>query len=116
MSQITSENIPVIDVGQLVRGDLNLQVANKLRQASHDPGFIYICNHGIPESVIDEARHAAKLFFLQAENDKTYVSISENHRGWLASGGAVMTDDVEADLKESFVWGHDADVDYHQAH
>ena len=116
MSQITSENIPVIDIGQLVRGELNLQVANKLRQASHDPGFIYVCNHGIPESVTDEARNAAKLFFRQGESDKSNVIISENHRGWLASGGAVMTDGVEADLKESFVWGHDAGIDHHQAH
>ena len=108
MSQITSENIPVIDVGELVLGELNLEVANKLRQASHDPGFIYVCNHGISKSVTDEARHAAKLFFLQAESDKSNVTISEHHRGWLASGGAVMTDDVAADIKESFVWGHDA--------
>ena len=98
--------IPVVDIGPLRDGSDPLSVATALHQASQSLGFIYISGHGIPGSVIAQARLAAYEFFRAPTASKTDVQISAGHRGWLAQGGARMQDDAKPDLKESFVWGY----------
>jgi len=97
--------VPIIDIGPLIKGELCQTTAKALRRASQNPGFIYVCNHGIANSVIDDARFSALEFFSLPKAIKSEVSVSAHHRGWLAAGGARMADDVPADLKESFIWG-----------
>ena len=116
--------IPVVDISVLIEADTDFSndntnnhehnalhnVAKALCAASQNPGFIYISGHGIPDDIIDAARQQALTFFRQSDAQKSAVSISPRHRGWLAQGGAKMQDDVVADLKESFLWGYqDAD-------
>ncbi|MEM7016737.1 MAG: 2-oxoglutarate and iron-dependent oxygenase domain-containing protein [Pseudomonadota bacterium] len=115
MNQSLSSQIPVIDVAPLVRGEDCLKTAIALRQASQDPGFIYIRHHGIPNAVIEQARISAMEFFRLPEAVKSTVTVSQHHRGWLSAGRAQMADDTPADLKESFIWGnpHDAALSDH---
>ena len=82
-------------------------VARELHAASQGLGFIYIKGHGIPEAVIKSARANALAFFAQSEATKSTVKVSQKHRGWLGQGGAKMKDGAKADLKESFIWGHE---------
>jgi isopenicillin N synthase-like dioxygenase len=104
-----ADSIPVIDISPL-RDDSNpVAVAQALLTASQDLGFIYISGHGIPDDVINTARARAFDFFRSPEKEKRRYTISDKHRGWLARGGAKMQDDIEADLKESFVWGYQDD-------
>lgn len=99
--------IPVIDITPLRDGSNPLHVAAQLHEASTGLGFIYIKGHGIPEQSIRAAREAAYSFFRAPEAQKTTVSVSSKHRGWLGRGGAKMKDDAKADLKESFIWGYE---------
>jgi len=103
----TAGAIPVVDIQALRDGRNPQAVADALHAASQDPGFIYISGHGIPDAVIDAARACALDFFRHTEADKSAVSISREHRGWLRRGAAKMQDGRDADLKESFVWGHE---------
>ena len=64
---------------------------------------------GIPDAAIAAARSSAYEFFRSPEELKGTVTISAQHRGWLACGGAVMRDDAKPDLKESFIWGYEAE-------
>ncbi len=99
--------IPVIDIGPLRDGSDPASVAQAIFEASRDVGFLYVSNHGIPEDLITRAHDSGLAFFRQTEDDKLSVAINRDHRGFLRQGGAKMDDDARADLKESFIWGHD---------
>ena len=102
--------IPVIDIARLRDGTDAITVAKALHAASQGMGFIYIKGHGIQEASIKAARASALAFFRHSTADKSAVSVSSKHRGWLGQGGAVMEDGAKTDLKESFIWGaEDAD-------
>jgi isopenicillin N synthase-like dioxygenase len=101
--------IPVVDIQPLRDGSDPKGVAKLLHEASQKLGFIYIKGHGIPEEVIDNARAGAYEFFGQTESVKAAVKVTARHRGWLGQGGAKMKDGAKADLKESFIWGHEDD-------
>ena len=101
--------IPVVDIQPLRDGSDPKGVAKLLHEASQKLGFIYIKGHGIPEEVIDSARAGAYEFFGQTESVKADVKVTAKHRGWLGQGGAKMKDGAKADLKESFIWGHEDD-------
>ena len=100
--------VAIVDVGPLADGP-DPGVGGELIAASHDPGFIYVRNHGVGEGVIAALRHAAWEFFSVDDQTKGRYRVSRHHRGWIAPGGARMADDVPADLKESFVWGSEAE-------
>lgn len=101
--------IPIVDIGPLRDGSDPHGVAAELHRASVEVGFIYVANHGVPESALTDARETALAFFRQEERDKAAVRVSQKHRGWLAAGGAKMQDDARPDLKESFIWGFQDD-------
>ncbi len=98
--------IPVIDIGPLRDGSDAAGVAKALHRASREVGFIYVANHGIADELITSARATALEFFRQPEDAKRKVAVSDKHRGFLAQGGARMQTDAKADLKESFIFGH----------
>jgi isopenicillin N synthase-like dioxygenase len=103
---IQPDTIPVIDITPLRDGSDPQGVATALQAASTGLGFIYIKGHGIPDEVIRAARATAFRFFKSPEAEKSTVLVSSKHRGWLKPGAAKMGDDAKADLKESFIWGH----------
>ena len=105
-----ADAVPVIDITPLRDGSNPKQVADALHAASKGLGFIYIKGHGIPDQVIRKARAEALSFFRAPLKDKESVKISEQHRGWIGEGGAKMQDDLKSDLKESFVWGFEMDL------
>lgn len=100
------DTIPVIDITPLRDGTDPKTVADALHKASTGLGFIYIKGHGIPEEIIRAASATAYQFFAASSDDKSSVTISQKHRGWLAPGAAKMGDDAKVDLKESFIWGY----------
>lgn len=111
---IARHMIPVIDITPLRAGRNAERVAKALHRASQELGFIYIKGHGIPDRVITAAYHCALEFFRASSSAKATVAVTDYHRGWLASGAARMQDDVKPDLKESFIWGTEADQSLEQ--
>ena len=105
MSNLRSfDHIPVIDLAPMAGGGVR-GVAEAMRAASQGAGFFYVTNHGVPEASIEAAQGAARAFFARPERDKDRVAVNALHRGFVAMGEATLRDDVEADRKESFVWG-----------
>ncbi len=105
--QLDPELIPVVDISELRTGGDGKAVARQLHRASQTLGFIYIKGHGIADTLIDQARSSAFDFFRAEPQQKSAVTVSAKHRGWLGRGGAKMQDDAKADLKESFIWGYE---------
>ena len=101
--------IPLIDLGPLCDGSGALGVAQALHRASREVGFLYVCNHGIDEAILEQARSEALAFFRSGDTQKHQIRITAAHRGWLGRGAAKMQDDARPDLKESFLWGHEGD-------
>lgn len=99
--------IPVVDLSMLRESSGATDVANALHRASQSLGFIYVKGHGISQESIDRARKYAFEFFRSSDANKATVLVSSSHRGWLKPGASKMDDDAKADLKESFIWGHE---------
>lgn len=61
-----ADEIPLIDLGS-IDGDIRdrKKIAEEVRKAAENTGFFYIHNHGIDESLIDNALTEAKAFFAQ---------------------------------------------------
>lgn len=114
---IAVEEIPVIDTAPLLADEQQgsaegaAAVARDLRRAAETVGFFYIRNHGIPETLLDEAFALARRFFALPEEQKAALRIAGRHRGWLGFGGATMPGERLPDLKESFIWGFDLPPD-----
>ena len=107
---VADDRIPIVDISGLRDGSDTQAVAKALIAASQNPGFIYVRGHGIPQTLIDDARAAAFRFFRMDEAAKAEVRVTDRHRGWIGRGGAKMQDNARPDLKESFIWGfEDAD-------
>ncbi len=111
--EIEASEIPVIDAGPLLAREPGgaARVAAAMRDAAETVGFFYVSNHGIPDTVIEDARAASRRFFAQPMEAKLEVEVNDRHRGFLAVGQARMRDDVKSDLKESFVWGIEVEAD-----
>jgi isopenicillin N synthase-like dioxygenase len=93
--QIPFDAIPVIDFAAmqgdnfrskgLSQSDDRQQVADQLRTACTQVGFFYVKNHGVPQSIIDEAFAQAQRFFALPLLEKLniHISRSANHRGYV---------------------------------
>lgn len=111
--RIEISEIPVIDVSPLHAADGRglAEVAAALTRAAVDPGFFYVRNHGVPRSVLANARAVAERFFALPLDEKLRVRVEKYHRGFVAIGQAKMYDGARPDLKESFVYGLEAPPD-----
>src|SRR5262245_38816970 len=55
--------VPVLDLTPLVRGEPIDGLASELRRACETIGFFYVTNHGVPRPVIDAAFEATRRYF-----------------------------------------------------
>ena len=67
--------IPVLDLAGL-DGDAEARtsLAANIRAAAQNTGFFYVKNHGIPQTLIEDALTQAKAFFHQPQAEKEKVS------------------------------------------
>ena len=75
--------IPVIDLSSLVAGKEDPATVAAIGQACRDVGFIYIKNHGIPLSLIEDMLVAAREFFTRPIEEKKQIILSDRIRGYL---------------------------------
>ncbi|KAM0232850.1 hypothetical protein ACHAP5_010615 [Fusarium lateritium] len=90
----TLDEMPVIDLNSL-DGDAAARkaLATKIKAAAENTGFFYVCNHGIPENLIQEAVQQVKAFFDQPWKVKNRVAFDK------------------ADKKETFSMRYDTRID-----
>lgn len=99
------EDIPVIDIAPLLRGESMAETAEALMRAAQNTGFFYIQGHGISESLQQQAFDIAKRFFDLPLDDKQQIAVNRQQRGYLAPGMATLKGGKTHDLKEMFFWG-----------
>ena len=111
----TAPEIPLIDLAPFLAGDAAARrvVARTVAEACERIGFLYVANHGVPESTIATAADAARRFFELPPEQKGEVHLgkSPNHRGWM--GPREMTNDpmAGADLREAYKVGFELPAD-----
>lgn len=107
------QQIPVIDVSGLYGTSEQQQaVAEELRRAAREVGFLYVTGSGVSQALFDDLLAVTKQFFALPleEKMKVYIGNSSNHRGYVPTGeeggyvdeAVAAADAKPADLKEAF--------------
>jgi isopenicillin N synthase-like dioxygenase len=104
--------IPVIDLAAAGGGDraASAKTAKAIREACINVGFLYIKNHGVPETALEDALAATERFFALPEDVKLKYDIAKigYHRGYVPVGGLSADPeavDFKVDLQEGFELG-----------
>ena len=107
------DDIPVIDVSDLISGKDTARVAAEIGAACRGVGFFYVTGHGIPKEVTAGLFSEARRFFAAAPETKNAVSIkqSPHNRGYVAMGEEILDPDMPADLKECYNIGLEVAAD-----
>jgi len=94
----SGEKIPVIDFAGLTAADLALRkaTATSMREAFEDFGFIYLKNHSVPQSVVDELFAQGIGFFSLPEATKAEAG------GYRGPGISALDPSKPTDVKERF--------------
>jgi len=107
------DDIPVIDVSDLISGKDTARVAAEIGAACRGVGFFYVTGHGIPKEVTAGLFSEACRFFAAAPKTKNAVSIkqSPHNRGYVAMGEEILDPEMPADLKECYNIGLEVAAD-----
>ena len=102
----SSEKIPFVDFNGLKSSDLALRKATSIsmREAFEDFGFIYLKNHSVPQSVIDELFARSIAFFDLPQATKAEA------RGYRGAGLSGLDPSKPTDVKERFRAPNDTDL------
>lgn len=92
--------IPIIDVSAL-DSDTAVQC---MAEACARIGFLYVVDHGIPDSVVQGAFDHARVFFDQSEADKLAFTVDAYQRGYRRDG-TITVPGHPPDVKEVFELG-----------
>ena len=98
-------NIPVVDFADWNTESGRQRVAQELIAACKKVGFVYIVNHSLPESLLDEAFNWSRLFFELPQDEKLKAPHPTGwavHRGYSWPGlekvsQAMSTDDQKTE-------------------
>ncbi|KZT28003.1 2OG-Fe-II oxygenase [Neolentinus lepideus HHB14362 ss-1] len=102
----TFEEIPIIDLKDATSTDPQARrvLADKIRDACINVGFLYVKNHGISDEVIEGAVKAADTFFKLPFETKMALDIhkTSNFKGYTALFGANVDPENRGDMYEGF--------------
>ena len=98
--------IPVIDLNGLASREPAAikRLANELSYACRQVGFFYVCNHGVPEGVLDAVMSEAKSFFAQPAlwKDSLKISAASRNQGYVGLRTEALDPGRNVDDKEAF--------------
>jgi isopenicillin N synthase-like dioxygenase len=103
----SGERSPIIDFAGLTSGahlTLRNATARSMREAFEDFGFIYLRNHGVPQSVIDEMFACSIAFFALPQARKAEAG------GYRGAGLSGLDPSKPTDVKERFRAPSDSDL------
>ncbi len=113
---MATRDIPVVDVGPLVRGDDpagSAHAARAIDAACRETGFFYIVGHGVPTDLQDRLDTAARGFFARPEEEKAEIAMAKagrSWRGWFPVGGELTSG--RPDHKEGIYFGAELGPDH----
>jgi isopenicillin N synthase-like dioxygenase len=105
---MTSQNIPVVDLGDWHEGGAaRARFVKQVGESLADIGFFAVKNHGIPDSLMTTAYDVAKQFFHLPTDVKQRYHYPEKkgQRGYTGMGKEHAKDAKAADLKEFWQLG-----------
>ncbi|MCS5733933.1 isopenicillin N synthase family dioxygenase [Herbiconiux daphne] len=91
-------SLPVLDFSRLAAGPTEAEAfRTELREATHDYGFFYLVNTGVPDELIDRVMVTARRFFDLPEADKLAIENlkSPHFRGYTRVGGELTQGKVD---------------------
>ena len=107
--RLSFDSIPIVSLAPWFAGGTNeqVEVANRINSICRNVGFMYISDHGIPESMLQSVFDAAQQFFAFSDDEKADVHYSKSsyHRGYIPLGGESTDPAAKADQKEAFDCG-----------
>lgn len=115
---LNASSIPVIDIGPLRGGTAAgiSQVAAQVAAACEDTGFLYLTNHGVPNSQVDAVFAANKAFHALPLEKKLDLQINQFYRGYVPFAGSTLkVSSIEAAKKpnqsEQILFRHELAAD-----
>jgi isopenicillin N synthase-like dioxygenase len=112
------DKIPVVSIGERFdAADVNARErAAELRRALESIGFAYIVDHGLPQSLLDDAFAASREFHASSAERKASLKINEFHRGYMGyATSTIVTSSVakvtKPNLSESLMLMHELPPD-----
>jgi isopenicillin N synthase-like dioxygenase len=111
--KLSVNEIPIIDVGRLVKGEPGsaVEVAEQFLHAFTTIGFCYITNHGVPQRLVDRALGELPRFFNLPLEEKLKIPINTNQRGYLQMHKQTQIHGRKPNRSESFIFGLDLPAD-----
>src|SRR4051812_14349284 len=101
-SRMTTETIPVIDLGPYLAGDAGAldRTAAELRTALTEIGFYFIVNHGVPREKIRDVFDQVKRFHAQPVEKKLALKLNPDGTGYMPMrGNTLRTSTVQTNTK-----------------
>lgn len=89
--------IPVLDLGPLVRGEDTRDLAKSFAKTYGETGFGYVVGHGIDPALRTDVFDASRRFHALPETRKLEIALTKTHRGYIAINTST---DVNSDLAE----------------
>ncbi len=115
MTVETRMDIPLVDFSAFLRDDPQgqRQGAAEIYRACHQIGFLYLTNHGIPQSSIDQTfRRSQRFFALPLEEKQTLAWSNEfSNRGYVGLERERLDETQPGDLKEAFNMGQEVSAE-----
>ena len=109
---LTSANIPVVDFSGFLGSNAESRqyTVQAIYQACHEVGFLYLKNHGIPLSAIDQVFDQSRVFFNLPIVAKQQIAWSSEHsnRGYIGLERECLDETRPGDLKEAFNIGQES--------
>jgi isopenicillin N synthase-like dioxygenase len=108
--------VPVIDFGAFVDGSAaaRRETAQAIRDACEQVGFLYLANHGVPQSSLDAVFDAARTFFALPSERKADPRIRitpPRTRGYQALFARRYANTDAPDVNEAFKYQHEYPAD-----
>lgn len=108
------DKIPIVDLAPLIDGSNPQKVAGEINWALANAGFMYVRNHGIADTVVDDAFDQTKAFFKLPDTEKMDLHVSRSGqtlRGYIEPFGENTDPGKTKDLKECFDLGPESEPD-----
>ncbi|WP_420334459.1 isopenicillin N synthase family dioxygenase [Roseibium sp.] len=108
------DKIPVVDLAPLLDGSDPDKVAGEINWALANAGFMYVKNHGIADTVVDNAFSQTRAFFDLPDAEKMALHVSRSGqtlRGYIEPFGENTDPEKTRDLKECFDLGPESEAD-----
>ena len=103
----------MIDIGPLISGGDARATVDAIGRACSEVGFFYVCNHGVPNTLIEKLRAEAAQFFALPRDEKMRTVLDSTMRGYLPLHYRSHEDDERAgtNLQEGFWMGQERPPD-----